>query len=145
MRLSKNFKLAELTRSATADRLGVANTLNENEVKNLEMLAERVLQPIRDLFGVPVSITSGFRNEQVNRAVGGVETSQHRSGQAADFRVSGLNAREAFNRIIASGTIPFDQIILYDDGRNNFVHASFNPQRAKQRGEILFSRNTPRQ
>jgi len=141
MKLTENFTLVQLTRSATADRLKVANTPNETEKKNLKTLAERVLQPIHDLFGA-MQITSGFRSKPVNDAVGSNDNSQHRTGQAADFRIVGMSAREAFNLIIAAGTIPYDQIILYDDGRNNFVHVSFNPQRAKQRGEILFSRNT---
>ena len=85
MQLSKNFSLSEFTRSDTAQRLGIDNTLVSTEqLLNLAYLCHMVLQPLRDCFG-PIRITSGLRCPKLNKAVGGVENSQHLKGEAADI------------------------------------------------------------
>jgi len=131
MRLSRNFTLAEFIRSANADELGLDNTPGPDHLANLKVTALG-LEMVRALFGgKPVTITSGYRNPQVNAAVGGSETSDHMTGYAADFRVKGLASREAVRRIINSPLL-FDQLIFYPKG--NRLHISFAPAR---RCEVL--------
>ena len=84
VRLSKNFALSELTKSATAERLNVDNTPNLYHLVNLTHLAIHILQPVRDKFGV-ITINSGYRSPTLNAKVGGSKTSQHCNGQASDF------------------------------------------------------------
>ena len=95
MRLSKNFSYDELVYSATAERLKLDNTPNEKEIEFLRKLANEVLQPIRDKWGRPIVVTSGFRSEKVNNAVGGVKNSQHRLGQAADLKIGSKSQNKA--------------------------------------------------
>ena len=85
IRLSKNFSLRELTKSATAERAGIDNTPKDLEhLVNMTHLAIHILQPVRDEFGV-ITVNSGYRSPDLNKAVGGSERSQHCHGQAADF------------------------------------------------------------
>lgn len=86
MKLTENFTLEELYRSSTAARIGVDNFPSPVVQENLKMLAERILQPIRDAYRHPIRVTSGYRCAAVNRAVGGAKTSQHLTGCAADIR-----------------------------------------------------------
>lgn len=137
--VTKNFTLEELCHSNTAKAKGISNVPSEKEIENLTALAENVLQPLRDLVGVPIIISSGFRCDKVNQLVGGVPNSQHRKGQASDINAKGFTARELFKTIINSD-LPFDQVILYDNGHNNFVHISYNKER--QRHQILYSKGT---
>ena len=81
MQLSKNFSLAEMTKSQTAIRMGMSNNPSEGEVENLRLLCERVLQPIRDHFNHTVTISSGYRNEILSRKIGSSSTSQHCKGK----------------------------------------------------------------
>lgn len=91
-RLSENFTLEEFTRSDTATRLGIDNTPGEKELEALRILVERTLQPLRDRLGIPVHVNSGYRCPELNEAVGGVPTSQHQKGEAADLSVDGKPA-----------------------------------------------------
>lgn len=84
MKLSKNFSLYEFTRSQTASRRDIDNQPGAYEIANLKALCRQVLQPLRDALG-PISISSGYRCPKLNAAVGGVATSFHTRGQAADI------------------------------------------------------------
>jgi zinc D-Ala-D-Ala carboxypeptidase len=108
--LSKNFTLEELTVTNT----GLPNVPNDEEIKQLTLLATTVLQPIRDVLG-PVIINSGFRGEAVNAAVGGVLTSQHRLGQAADTEYQNYSLEDAFEWI--RHHITFGQLIIEEKHR----------------------------
>lgn len=119
-RLSENFTLEEFTRSDTATRLGIDNTPGEKELEALRVLVERTLQPLRDRLGIPVHVNSGYRCPELNKAVGGVPTSQHQKGEAADLSVDG-KASDILEAL-ESGNIPFDQAILYR--KRNFLHVS---------------------
>lgn len=119
-RLSENFTLEEFTRSDTATRLGIDNTPGEKELEALRVLVERTLQPLRDRLGIPVHVNSGYRCPELNEAVGGVPTSQHQKGEAADLSVDG-KASDILEAL-ESGNIPFDQAILYR--KRNFLHVS---------------------
>lgn len=125
-RLSANFTLAELVHSDTAARHGWDNFPDAAAAANLRALATNVLQPIRDHFG-PVRITSGYRNHRVNAAVGGAPTSQHRTGEAADFTVPGATQAQVHKWIVAN--LRFDQLILYRSGR---FHISYSATRARK-------------
>lgn len=112
--LTANFSLEELTRSEAADRNGWDNTPNAQEIENLKRLAALLQQVKTAVGGKPVMINSGFRSKQVNDSVGSKDTSQHRTGCAADIRVPGMKPREVVEACIAA-KVPFDQIILEFD------------------------------
>ena len=106
------FTLAELCRSRTAEHLHLNNVPNADEIARLEYLAQTVLQPLRDHFGQPIVVNSGFRCEEVNDAVGGAPTSFHRLGAAADIRFersSSSSLIEIFTYVYKS--LPFTELI----------------------------------
>ena len=91
MRLSKNFTLKELITSQTAERKGINNNPNEDHIESLQKLCENILQPVRDHFATPVTVSSGFRSEELCVAIGSSVNSQHAKGQAADFEIFGVS------------------------------------------------------
>ena len=127
IRVSKNFALSEMTKSATAERLGVDNSPSTIHLVNLTHLAIHILQPVRDQFGV-ITINSGYRSPALNAKVGGSKTSQHCNGQAADFE-SFSTPNPDLAKWIANN-LEFDQLILefYDgkDPNSGWVHCSYN-------------------
>jgi len=127
MKLSNNFSLAELTKSETALRHGLDNTPGEEELENLKLLVQNVLQPIRDAYGVPVKVNSGFRHPVVNAFVGGSKTSDHCRGQAADIEIAGVPNAELAKWI--QENLEFRQLILefYTPGvpDSGWVHVSY--------------------
>lgn len=120
--LSQHFSLEEFIRSDTAQAMGEPNLPTPEHRANLEILADQ-MEKVRDLFGVPIMITSGYRNPKVNKAVGGVENSDHAVGLAADFHVDGIDDLAAAKKIRDS-QIKFSQLILE---RGRCVHIAFRP------------------
>ena len=114
MNLTPHFTLEELTASETAERNGWDNSPNDAELANLTRLADFLEQVKVVLDGKPIMISSGLRTKKVNDAVGSKDSSQHRTGCAADFRVPGMTPREVVDACIKGG-LPFDQIILEFD------------------------------
>ena len=110
MNLTAHFTLEELTASETAERNGWDNSPNDQELANLVRLAEFLEQVKEVLAGKPIIISSGLRTKKVNDSVGSKDTSQHRIGCAADFRVPGMTPDEVVKAIVASG-IEYDQVI----------------------------------
>jgi hypothetical protein len=110
MNLTPHFTLEELTASETAERNGWDNSPNDQELANLTRLADFLEQVKVVLNGKPIMISSGLRTKKVNDAVGSRDTSQHRIGCAADFRVPGMTPDQVVKAIIASG-IGYDQVI----------------------------------
>jgi hypothetical protein len=108
--MTPHFTLEELTASETAERNGWDNTPNEQELANLQRLAEFLEDVKEALGGKPIMVNSAFRNKQVNDAVGSKDSSQHRVGCAVDIRVPGLTPDQVVRAIIASG-LPYDQVI----------------------------------
>jgi hypothetical protein len=108
--MTPHFTLDELTASETAERNGWDNTPNEQELANLQRLAEFLEDVKEALGGKPIMVNSAFRNKQVNDAVGSKDSSQHRVGCAVDIRVPGLTPDQVVRAIIASG-LPYDQVI----------------------------------
>ena len=141
MKLSKNFSLAELCKSQTAERMGLNNSPNEDQTENLRLLCERVLQPIRDHFDDVVSISSGFRDPILSRKIGSSEKSQHCRGQAADFEIFGTPNNEVSDWI--KENLMFDQLILeyFEPGQPNsgWVHVSYKKEINSNRKEYLMA------
>lgn len=139
MQLTKNFSVAELSRSEAATRLGVDNTPPPEAIENLRALCEKVLQPLREAMGKPMRVNSGYRGPAANKAVGGSSTSQHCKGEAADIEFDGFDNKLLAQKIVDL-KLPFDQIILefYKPGDPNsgWVHVS-HKRGGKQRGEVL--------
>ena len=134
MRLSQNFWLNELTKSSTADRLGISNEPGIEEIVNLTVLTQHVLQPVREHFGV-ITVNSGYRSPALNSKVGGSKTSQHCFGEAADFEQLGTPNGEVATWI--SKELDFDQLILefYTKGKPNsgWVHCSLKKDGSNRR------------
>lgn len=126
--LSEHFVLSEMQVSATASRKGIPNVAPPEAVKALKLLCEEILEPVREHYGRPVVITSGYRSPRVNVAVGGSKTSQHCFGEAADFTVPGKSNIDVCRWIAANLT--FDQLI-YEFGERGWVHCSFSLGRAR--------------
>jgi zinc D-Ala-D-Ala carboxypeptidase len=142
MKLSKNFYLSEMTKSQQAVRMGLNNNPSEQQVENLKTLCERVLQPVRDHFGKVVTVSSGFRDEVLNNALGGSKSSQHCLGMAADIEIFDVPNNELSDWI--KENLMFDQLILeyFDpaDGPNSgWVHVSYNPTISLNRKEYLMA------
>ena len=126
MKLSNNFTLAELVKSQTAIRKNIRNEPGTAEINNLIHLAETVLQPVRDHFGKPVAISSGYRSPELCEAIGSSAKSQHAKGEAADFEIPGVDNMQLATWI--NKNTNFDQLILeyYEPGDPNsgWVHCS---------------------
>ena len=126
MKLSKNFTLSELTKSQTAVRKGIRNEPSTAHIENLIHLAETVLQPVREHFGKPVAISSGYRSPELCEAIGSSAKSQHAKGEAADFEIPGVDNMQLATWI--NKNTNFDQLILeyYEPGDPNsgWVHCS---------------------
>jgi hypothetical protein len=121
----KYFSMQELTASATARRKGIDNTPDASARVALTALVSNLLDPLREKWGAPIIVTSGYRSAKLNKAVGGAARSQHCKGQAVDIRtVSDKRAdnKRLFNFILLSG-LPFDQLI--DEYDYDWVHLSF--------------------
>ncbi len=132
--LTANFSLHELTKSETALRMGLDNTPGPVETEYLKILAERVLQPIRDHFQKGVKVNSGYRSPDSNAAVGGSRTSDHCKGQAADIEIPGVPNAELAQWIMDN--LDYTQLILefYTPGipDSGWVHVSYNPDNLKK-------------
>lgn len=125
MQLTKNFSLREITASAKAKELSIDNSIPPLLMRNAKALSER-LQIIRDVLRVPVYISSGYRCEDLNIAVGGAYTSQHQLGLAADIYADGYTAQELYDAI-QKMNISYDQLIIERVGLKEWVHISVQP------------------
>ena len=128
MKLSKNFSLEEMEKSSTAIRLGIKNKAGAGEIKNLGDICYEILEKVRTKFDdKPVTITSGFRSEELCEAIGSKKTSQHAKGQAVDFEIAGVSNLAI--AIYISNNCDFDQLILeyWNDEEPNagWIHVSF--------------------
>ena len=127
--ITKNFTLAELTYSATAVKKGIDNKPTEEHNKNMVSLCKNVLQPLREKLGKPINVNSCYRCPKLNAAVGGVKTSQHCNGQAADIEVMGMSNYDLACYI--RDNFDFDQLILEfcdnlkNDKNSGWVHVSY--------------------
>ena len=135
MKLSNNFNLREFTESNTAIRRGIDNNPTAEHIHNLAALCENVLQPLRDTIGHSIRVTSGYRSEALNEAIGGSKTSDHSHGRAADIKliVNGENQSQLLYNAIKSMQIPFKQLIweFGDDDVPQWVHIAFDKDNNK--------------
>lgn len=132
--ISKNFSYKEFEESETAKARGITNIISSFEVRDaVRALTLNVLQPLRDAWGAALHINSGYRCPALNQAVGGVPTSQHTKGEAADIKAEhpAKLAQLAYNL-----GLPFDQMIIYP----TFVHFS-HKLKGPQRGAVLYNKS----
>lgn len=149
MNLSKSFTLNELTKSQEALRLGIDNTPTEEHILNLKILCDNILQPIRDFYGMPVSVSSGYRSPKLCEAIGSSRTSQHARGEAADFEIFGVANKDLSDWIVSN--LEYDQCILefwnINEPNSGWVHCSFSTKynrkqylkAEKVNGKIVYS------
>lgn len=142
-KLTPNFTLEELCASTTARIRRIDNTPPEAVKKNLALLARNVLQPIRDAYGFPITITSGYRCPRLNSAVGGAKTSQHMAGEAADIKCSATSKAELFNLIrnmVKRGDIQVGQLIWEYGTRKEpkWIHVSLPRTNGKPNNQIIY-------
>jgi hypothetical protein len=141
MQLSTNLSLAEVTRSETAKRRGISNMPTPEHIENFKKLAVNIFQPIREHFGKPIIISSGYRSAELNKAIGGSLSSQHCSGEAIDIDMDGtdITNKQIFDFI--KDNLTFDQMIAEfpKQGNPDWVHVSFASNRS-QRKQILVAK-----
>jgi zinc D-Ala-D-Ala carboxypeptidase len=137
-KLTTNFSLEEMLESQTARRWGFAEQFNPpaEVIANLKDLCSHILEPLRAAIGVPIHISSGYRSPMTNSKVGGVPTSQHQKGQAADIQCPSMTNATLFEKI-KELKLPYDQLIWEYGNRTEpaWVHVSYGP---KQRRQILY-------
>lgn len=127
MQITANFSLDEMTKSQTALRKGINNMPDPIHLHNLHGLCHNILQPVREHFGRPVTVSSGFRSVELCLAIGSSSVSQHAKGQAADFEVIGIDNKKVAEWI--RDNLDFDQLILefYNEGepQSGWIHCSY--------------------
>lgn len=136
----KYFSYDEFRRSDTAERHKIDNSIPENAKGNIKALVDNVLDPLREAWGKPLTVTSGYRCPALNKAVGGSRTSQHITGQAADIITGNIVDNARLFHLIIDSKLPFDQLI-FEKGDINvgpaWVHVSYRSD-GKNRRQILY-------
>lgn len=130
--VSKNFTWDELTYSRIAVENGLSNELPDYARRSLQVLVDRLLQPLREQYGCPIAITSGYRTPEINLLAGGVPSSQHQRGEAVDCYVPDIFR---LLDILKKSDLPFDQAILY--ARKNILHLSLKAK-GENRHQVLY-------
>jgi zinc D-Ala-D-Ala carboxypeptidase len=133
MKLSEHLSLSEVIRSESAKRNGISNMPTAEHIENFKILAAKVFEPIREHFGVPIRISSGYRSAELNKCVNGSATSQHSSGEAIDIDqdYTTITNKQVFEYI--RDNLTFDQLI--NEFNYAWVHVSYKAN-GKQRGEV---------
>ena len=126
----KYFTIAELCASSTATAKGIDNTPTPGITQNLERLVANVLDPLRESWGKPIVVTSGYRCPELNKAVGGAKNSHHMQGMAADISTGNkVDNRRLFQKILDLG-LPFTQLI--DEKGFSWIHVSYDTSNLKR-------------
>lgn len=131
MKLSQNFTLAELSATDT----GLTNNPTADALPNLIKLTETILQPLRDMLGKPINVSSGYRSPDVNKRVGGEALSAHLTGRAADIWVAGMTPYQLAKFIQDSG-LPYDKVIQ----EPSWVHVQIAKEGNEPRGQEILAR-----
>lgn len=126
----KYFTIKELCKSSTATQKGIDNTPNSEIVSNLEQLVDKVLDPLREEFGKPIKVNSGYRSPALNKVVKGAANSQHIFGYAADITAGSKFENEKLFILAQKLDLPFDQLI--DERNYSWIHISHSPKNRKQ-------------
>lgn len=132
--ISKNFSYREFEESETAKARGITNVISSFEVRDaIRELTNTVLQPLRDAWGQPLHVNSGYRCPKLNAAVGGAATSQHTKGEAADIKAE---HPVKLAQLAYDLGLPYDQMIIYP----TFVHFS-HKLHGEQRRQVLYNKS----
>lgn len=126
----KYFTIKELCHSDTAIKKKIDNTPNSEIVNNLTQLIDNVLDPLREKYGKPITVNSGYRCSELNKVLRGSNTSQHLTGQAADITVGSVQKNRQLFGLILYLDLPFDQLI--DESNFKWIHVSFSKNPRKQ-------------
>lgn len=124
--LMKYFTIEELCESEEAATLGITNTPDATAVANLRELVENVLDPLREAWGGPITVNSGFRSKALNIALKGATNSHHLYGMAADITVGSKAKNRKLFVLVQKLGLPFTQLI--DEYGYRWVHISYDPQ-----------------
>lgn len=139
IQLSPNLLLSEMLLSDSAKRNGIENKPTAEHIENMKVLATHIFQPIRDHFKIPIHISSGYRSKELNKAIGGSQTSQHSKGQAMDIDMdgTGITNRDLFMWI--KDNLEFDQLIWEFGTKANpdWVHVSYNPSGIQRKNVLI--------
>ena len=144
MKLSENLDLSEVIRSESAKRSGIDNMPTEKHLESLKLLATNIFQPIREHFGTPIHISSGYRSEKLNRLVPGTSlTSDHCFGRAIDIDMDGtkISNNDVFHYI--KNNLKFKQLIAEFpiNGNLSWVHVSYDENNLKNQILIATKKN----
>lgn len=132
--ISKNFSYREFEESETAKAKGITNVISSFEIRDaIRELTNTVLQPLRDAWGLPLHVNSGYRCPKLNAAVGGAATSQHTKGEAADIKAE---HPVKLAQLAYDLGLPYDQMIIYP----TFVHFS-HKLHGEQRRQVLYNKS----
>lgn len=129
----KYFTMKELTKSSTADKLSIDNTPTPEASARLSNLVTHVLDPLREMYGKPITVNSGYRCPKLNAAVGGAKNSQHMRGEAADITAGSKEENKNLFELIRDN-LPFDQLL--NESNYSWVHVSYVSS-SKNRKQIL--------
>jgi hypothetical protein len=130
--ISKHISFAEATHSPTAEKLGINNNPNEEQLKAMQLVAEKCFEPLRTWYNKPIKINSFFRSDLLNRAVKGSLTSQHKKGEAIDIDAGSKEENKKLFEYIKNH-LDFDQVI--NEYNYSWVHVSYS--KTKNRKQIL--------
>ena len=136
----KYFTIQELIKSDTAKRTGIENKPGLVEEANLISLVAHILDPLREAYGKPIRVNSGYRSPALNKAIGGATSSQHMKGQAADITAGSRKENQKIFDLILKLKLPFDQLIFEKGSVKegpDWIHVSFDPTRGRR--QILYS------
>lgn len=130
----KHFTIEELSRSDKAKRMGMSNVPPKEQEENLVALVDSVLDPLREAYGSPIYVNSGYRSVGLNELIKGAKNSQHTKGEAADITTGSTTDNEKLFNMIIELQLPFDQLI----NENNFswLHIS-HKSKGRNRKQIL--------
>lgn len=126
----KYFTIEELCASATAKARGIDNTPSAEVEDSLRALTVNLLEPVRELYGGPIIVNSGYRSPELNKAVKGTAGSQHLKGEAADITTGKIGANKVLFDMIVASDLPYDQII--DESGYSWIHISYSPRHRRQ-------------
>lgn len=129
----KYFTIEELSHSVTAMQMGINNSPDFQSQRSLETLVSKLLDPIREAWGKPILVNSGYRNQELNKAVKGAANSQHTKGEAADITTGSTTSNKALFEMIQACGFEFDQLI--DEKNYRWIHVSY--RQGNNRNQIL--------
>ena len=138
----KYFTIEELCKSSTAKAKKIDNTPTEEHKKHLEELVDEILDPLREAWGAPIRVTSGYRGAELNKAVGGSKTSAHCNGYAADLQPANgqiTKFKDFVKKWLKNQN--FDQYINEFSGTSEWVHIGLKNNAGKQRKQYLMYKN----